>query len=105
MKIDILGTKYTIKEDLDIVKEGFDGVCKGYSKSIKIRPVHAMLDDNSTDEEKAKRYKEVMRHELIHAFFSESGLDEYSSNEQLVEWIAIQFPKMQKAFEQINCED
>lgn len=41
--------------------------------------------------------KRVMRHEIIHAFFYESGLDVESSwgtDGTLVDWIALQFPKV-----------
>lgn len=49
--------------------------------------------------------KKVLRHEIIHAFFGESGLrscSEYAEDEELVDWIAIQFPKILKAFEQVG---
>jgi hypothetical protein len=51
--------------------------------------------------------KKVLRHEIIHAFMYESGLWEnshdvegWAQNEEMTDWIAIQFPKMQKAFEE-----
>ena len=46
--------------------------------------------------------KKVLRHEIIHAFFSESGLMEnsdFATNEELVDWIAVQIPKMIKVME------
>ena len=42
-----------------------------------------------------------MRHEIIHAFLCESGLAEnsdWATNEELVDWIAIQAPKLIKAW-------
>jgi hypothetical protein len=57
-----------------------------------------MLSQSDSDEVKLMRYNEVMRHELVHAFFYESGLCEYSDNEQLVDWIATQYDKLHKAF-------
>ena len=56
-------------------------------------------------EDKMKRYREVMRHEIIHAFFSEAGLDDYSDNEQLVNWLAIQIPKMNDVFTMLKVGD
>lgn len=44
----------------------------------------------------------TIRHELVHAYFFESGLDgssDYARNEELVDWIAIQLPKMFKSME------
>ena len=44
--------------------------------------------------------KEIMRHEIVHAFMYESGLGDswehkdYGHDETLVDWIALQFPKM-----------
>ena len=46
-----------------------------------------------------------MRHELIHAFLFESGLAENSNwarNEEMVDWIARQFPKMAKTFQEVK---
>ena len=49
--------------------------------------------------------KKVLRHEIIHAFLHESGLDWSSSpadcwatNEEMVDWLAIQSPKIFKVF-------
>ena len=48
----------------------------------------------------------VIRHELVHAFFFESGLAECwkhqktGQEEMTVDWIAIMAPKMHKAFMQ-----
>ena len=50
--------------------------------------------------------KKVARHEIIHAFLYESGLShnsEWANNEEMIDWIAIQFSKMLKAFEEIEC--
>lgn len=55
--------------------------------------------------------KVVARHELIHAFLYESGLDANSvwqlqkgesHPEQMVEWLAMQFPKMLKVFQELD---
>ncbi len=102
-KISILGTEYEIAEDSGLYRTDFDGICKNYGKSVRARALADMLDQDSTEKEKRIRLDEVMRHELVHAFFFESGLNEYSEDEQLVSWIAIQFPKMLKAFQEVDC--
>lgn len=102
-KANVLGTEYDIITDDSLLSRGCDGECRSYSKEIRIRKVDDMLCSDDSTELKEKRYNEVMRHELVHAFFSESGLDDYSANEQLVTWIASQFPKMVKAFEEVGC--
>lgn len=104
-KVNVLGTEYGIITDDSLVIRGCDGECKSYSKEIRIRKADDMLCSGDSAEVKEKRYREVMRHELVHAFFDESGLDEYSNNEQLVTWIASQFPKMLKAFIDVGCAD
>lgn len=47
--------------------------------------------------------KKVLRHEIIHAFLYESGLsinsapsDSWATNEEMVDWLAIQIPKISK---------
>lgn len=105
MKVNVLGTEYEIIIDDSIVSKGVDGLCKSYDKEIVIRSKGEMLGSEDSESSKEVRYKEVLRHELIHAFFDEAGLDDYSSNEQLVNWIAIQFPKMLKAFIEAGCVD
>jgi len=64
-----------------------------------------MIDDDDAMDIKMKRYREVLRHEITHAFFSESGLDGYCIDETLVDWIAKQFPKLCKIFAECDCFD
>lgn len=102
-KINILGTEYSIGIDDALEKTNADGLCKEYDKQITIRSVEGMLCDEDSESTKKKRYDEVLRHEIFHAFFSESGLDDYSHNEQLVNWLAIQSPKIFNVFQEIGC--
>lgn len=103
MKANILGTEYKIIIDDSIATQGADGICKSYDKEIIVRSKEGMLCSDDSEKVKDIRYKEVLRHELIHAFFNESGLDDYSNNEQLIVWISSQFPKMLKAFIEADC--
>ena len=103
LKISVLGTEYKIITDDSIVSQGVDGLCKSYDKEITVRSKDNMLGNDDSDDIKELRYKEVLRHELVHAFFDESGLDDYSNNEQLVQWLASQFPKMLQAFKEADC--
>lgn len=100
--VNILGTEYSVITDNSLEKTGLDGMCKEYDKAITIRSVETLLCEEDSTETKKRRYDQVLRHELIHAFFCEAGLDDYSSNEQLVDWIAIQFPKMLKIFQELD---
>lgn len=81
-------------EIIEKLLEENDGVCNFYDKTIMIRPISGMLDETHPIHEKKSRYEEVLRHELIHAFLYESGADEYARDEQLVDILSIQFPKI-----------
>jgi hypothetical protein len=104
MTVDVLGTQYNIIES-DRVKdenlENGDGYCDHSVKSIVIdtfKSSPGSLEDLDTYR------KQVIRHELVHAFLFESGLANcsWANNEEIVDWIAFQFPKMQQVFEQCN---
>lgn len=100
--VNILGTEYTVETDDGIIKYGADGFCYPYSNKIHIRPIENMLDDDNTKEEKERCYKETLSHECIHAYFRESGLYSYMKDELLVDWIAVQMPKMVKTFRELD---
>lgn len=97
----ILGTEYKIYSDLK--NKNSDGECGLYNKEIHIRPIEDMLDgEPSSFEEKELRYKQVLRHELFHELFEESGISEWAYDEKLVDFLAIQFPKIFKVFQELN---
>lgn len=102
MKVNILGTEYEIimdAEEKDYPKlKGLSGYTDFSVKKIVIRKIE---EDESSIEDLKYYQREVLRHEIIHAFFFESGLDgnsDYARNEELIDWIAIQFEKMLDAF-------
>lgn len=105
-KINILGTEYTVKESTEADDErlkGKDGYC---DTSIKECVVDEMNHTEPDMKKNLPEYKKsVKRHEIIHAFLYESGLDScsWAGNEEMVDWIAIQFPKMMKAFYEADC--
>lgn len=102
-KINMLGTEYSIETDDTLEKTGIDGLCKEYNKQITIRNLGSMLNNDDSTDTKKIRFNEVLRHEIIHAFFCESGLDNYNNDEQLVSWIANQFPKLVQTFKEADC--
>ena len=101
--VSILGTDYTIRHAI-LEDSDADGYCDYTSKEIVIR------DDNYNkvgDFEWLQ--KKQLRHEIIHAFMAESGLqhnwqhvNEFGQDETTVDWFAIQFPKILKAFQDTN---
>lgn len=103
MKISVLGTEYTVEtleRDNDPRLEDCDGYCDDSVKKI-VLPVHYAQKDDKQD--LTVVWKKVMRHEIIHAFLCESGLccnSDWAENEELVDWIAIQGPKLIKAWQE-----
>lgn len=106
MKINVLGTAYTISEaspDEDKLLKSYDGYC---DKSTKRIVVTKKPDDNELGDFAWYR-KKVIRHEIIHAFLFESGLHESwkhdeGHDEAYVDWIAVQFPKLLEAFKEAD---
>ena len=107
MTVNVLGTEYTIKksnkvEDLSL--ESCDGYCDHTIKTIVIDTFknYKELPDTLSDIDDYE--KKVIRHELVHAFLFESGLsgNSWAKEEEIVDWIANQFPKLMEAFEQCN---
>lgn len=101
--MNILGTEYELIHDDTLEEVNQDGCCKIYTKEIRIRNVESMLDDADSEKDKKTRYDEVARHEIIHAFFFESGNPDWCDDEKLVNWIAMQFPKMLQVFQEYGC--
>ncbi len=104
-KINILGQDYTIKfqkEEDNVKLKNADGICEFYSKEIIVCDIKESEETfNNMQEYKNK----VLRHEIIHAFIHESGLDvmcEWARNEEMVDFFAYQIPKIAKVFNEIN---
>ena len=106
----ILGTQYNIK----LISESDDPMLKtleGYTDQTAKKIVVKLIEKKSGSVQNLADYaKNIMRHELIHAFLFESGLgtcaneiDCLSQNEEMVDWFAYQSPKIFKLFQQLNC--
>lgn len=102
--VNVLGVDYEIKQSNELEDSNLannSGYCDSSTKTIVIdtfRDLPGSLNDLEVYR------KQVIRHELVHAFLIESGLQHCSwgKDEEIVDWIAIQFPKMKKVFEEIN---
>lgn len=94
-KINILGTEYEIVMQTEAENpklEDANGLCEFYSKKIVLRTGYEE-EKNAFDNIFDFQVK-VLRHEIIHAFFHESGLDSYAEDETLVDYLAVQIPKL-----------
>ncbi len=106
--VSILGTDYTI--ETQSVSENpklaeCSAYCDQYAKKIILSDLEEEKNDLMCVGDVANLNKQILRHEIIHGFFGESGLrtsSDYAENEELVDWIAIQFPKMLKAFQDVG---
>ena len=104
MKVNILGVEYDLKvctDDEESRLVGCDGFCDETSKEIVVESYKNQENDPNRKLNISVQTNKVKRHEIIHAFLSESGLAENSSwakNEEMVDFFAIQFPKLMKAF-------
>lgn len=113
-KVNVLGTEYTIifKDDEEVAKDmcsesgEFGGYCNAFSHEIVISNLNKCED---TEEAKKELKKANMRHEVTHAFLNESGLgynanstDCWAKNEEMVDWFAIQSPKIFKVFQELD---
>lgn len=108
LKIDVLGTKYTIQV-LPVEKDGMLNTCDGYCDKTTKRIVVRAKDDTSELGNHDVYLKKVKRHEIIHAFLFESGLhenfkhEEWGHDETMIDWVAVQFPKLTAAFKAADC--
>ncbi|MEH2935854.1 basic secretory protein-like protein [Acutalibacter sp. JLR.KK004] len=106
MKVNVLGTDYTIVLVTDAVDKRLayiDGFCDDTTKEIYVDNYEAHQDEPHKKSNLDVQIKKNIRHELVHAFLFESGLAEnspWAQNEELVDWIAIQGPKLWKAWQE-----
>lgn len=103
MKINVLGTDYTIAEKKRHEDKLLDS-CDGYTDNSTKKIVLAVIEPETDSKHDLKTVRrKIIRHELTHAFLCESGLAEnsdWAQNEELVDWIAIQGPKIYKAWQE-----
>lgn len=116
MKIDILGTEYRIEihkvsEDSYMEEKGLAGYCEEENKLIVVADMSEEKYFVGMDEKAQEIYrKKTLRHEIMHAFLNESGLSDSSNrfdgawakNEEMVDWLAIQAPKIFSTFNKMN---
>lgn len=107
-KVNILGTEYRIEtrkisEDETMKKNQWSGYCDEDEKLIVVADMTEKEFVDIDSEESQERYrKRTLRHEIMHAFLNESGLSDSSNqyggawakNEEMVDWFAIQSPKI-----------
>lgn len=113
--VKILGTNYKVHTNVPVAKDqelmNRFGYCAHKEHRIVIADMNTIESwANESEEVKSAQMKQTLRHEIIHAFLNESGLMGSSAtgvpwamNEEMVDWFAIQLPKMIKVFKQLDC--
>lgn len=109
--VNILGTEWKIvickEEESELLNGKYrDGVADDSTRTIWI--CEKKEDCELQDYEMWKRLS--LRHEIFHAFLFESGLDAsshtysgaWARNEEMVDWLAIQSPKIFKVFQELD---
>lgn len=105
MTVSILGTSYSIQEQSKNENEHLKD-CDGYTDwTTKRIVIQREIDGNLEDME--HYIKKVTRHEIVHAFLLESGLDvcsgetdAWARNEEMVDWFARQGQKIYAAWKE-----
>lgn len=111
--ISILGTPYTV-EILAPKKEPLLKECDGFCDKTTHRIVVSTKADYCDLDDFDAYQRKVIRHEVIHAFLFESGLDcnVYHAagtvgrhDEQMVDWFASQYPKIRRVYDALGVGD
>lgn len=117
MKINILGTEYDLVRNIDPgTDHGLDdrfGYCNYKEKRVVIADIRKIESwEKSSDTIVKGMINETLRHEIIHAFLYESGLwgssaesGAWAVNEEMIDWFALQLPKICKAFAEAGCTE
>lgn len=111
-KVNILGSEWNVKFGNE--KEypnltNVDGYTDLSTREIVVDDMEASKGQIEAKADLESYQKQVVRHEIIHAFLLESGLDSNSNsadswavNEEMVDWFAIQSPKIFKVFNELK---
>lgn len=111
-EVHILGTRYSIRiideDDYRYDREA-DGWC---DPSVKEILIFNYKQSAESVKDLVAYQKKVLRHEIVHAFLYESGLWQnaygskcWAKNEEMIDWMAIQIPKIQRAYKEAYCDE
>lgn len=115
--VDVLGTRYKIEihkisEDSYLEENKFDGYCSEYQKLIVIADVNEEKYFACSNQTERKTIENrILRHGIVHAFLNESRLSDcamqysqaWAKNEEMVDWMAVQIPKIIEAYKWCEC--
>lgn len=112
IKVNVLGAEWTIrfgKESEYPNLKDVDGYTDSSVREIVVDDFSRAQEDPFSKKDVAQHQKQAIRHELVHAFLEESGLggngcavEHWEYNEEMVDWFAIQSPKIFKVFKELE---
>lgn len=111
-----MGTEYAVifkkySEDEAFERRSIDGYCDGLTKQIVYCDMSTYKGwEHEPKETIEAAQRATLRHEIVHAFFHESGLADnsfnldgaWAKNEEMIDWIALQGPKIYKAWKEAD---
>lgn len=114
MRVNILGAYYEIivkkyDEEEAFGRRSIAGFCDGHIKEIVVCDMSTYKDwEHENEKTVFAAQKGTLRHEIVHAFLNESGLADSSAQyeggwakfEEMVDWIALQGPKIYAAWQE-----
>ena len=111
-KVNILGSEWSVKfgnKETYPNLTNIDGYTDFSIREIVVDDMKALQGQIGAKADLGSYQKQVVRHEIIHAFLLESGLDSnsnsadnWATNEEMVDWFAIQSPKIFKVFNEYD---
>lgn len=116
MTVSVLGTDYEIirkkyDDDPDFKDRSIDGYCDGIYHKIVYCDMTTFPGMEKEPEDRCRLIeKATLRHEIVHAFFNESGLKDsafmveqsWAKNEEMIDWVALQGPKLYEAWKSVD---
>ena len=109
--INVLGINYSIKTNAKRCDDlNANGLCETQSKILYLNDFQEQAKDTESLELLTTSYRnKVLRHEIVHAFLFESGMSNnscgvksWATNEEMVDWFAIQSPKIFKIYQELE---
>lgn len=102
--VQILGSTWTIVEgtveEFPALEEA-DGYTDSSARLVVLDDLASAKNDKFCKSNLVEHKNRVLRHEIIHAFLDECGLNDnsnavaaWATNEEMVEWFATQLPKI-----------
>ena len=113
-RINILGTTYKVYLNVPCAKDhrldGLFGYTSFHEKKIVVADIRTVPGWESADKATIQDVVScTVRHEVIHAYLMESGLNGsanpvtcWALNEEMIDWFAIQIPKLVKTFSELG---